>query len=211
MKLLIYIFLKILNFRIKVSEYYEIKKWQKIYDFSEPFPTFIKRKVLETYNSEDAIWVETGTLVGETAEYLSKISKFVYTIEPSEKYFEISKKKLGKYKNISIYNNSSEQIFEKILLEVQNNQNVCLWLDGHWSGGDTFKGLEDTPIKYELDTIEKHLSKFSNLNILIDDFRLFDLDNNIESYPPKEYLINFAKKNDLKWDVSRDIFILIKK
>jgi len=211
MKIFIYVLLKFSKLKITVKEFLEIKNWQKIYNFSEPFPSFVKRKVLEKYNSESTIWIETGTLVGETAEFLCQISKFVYTIEPSEKYFKISKKNLEKCKNLSIRNNSSEEILEKILLEISPNENICFWLDGHWSGGDTFRGTDDTPIEHELSTIEKFLDKFLNVNILIDDFRLFDTNNKVETYPTKDYLVNYAKENKLEWNVSRDIFILTKK
>jgi len=45
---------------------------------------------------------------------------------------------------------------------------------------------------------------------LIDDFRIFDIGNNVETYPSKEVLIEYAAKNNLKWRITRDIFILSK-
>jgi hypothetical protein len=210
MNLIKKLLLKTLNLKISPEDLYELIKWQEIYNFSEPFPHFIKRKVLKEYSSPSTIWVETGTLVGDTAKYLSKVAKFVYTIEPSEKYYNLSVKNLTNYENVKIYNDTSENKLDDILEIIKPNFNVCFWLDGHWSGGDTFKGETDTPILSELDTIEKYLNKFSKLNILIDDFRIFDIGNNVETYPSKEVLIEYAAKNNLKWRITRDIFILSK-
>jgi len=210
MNLIKKLLLTTLNLKISPEDLYELIKWQEIYNFSEPFPHFIKRKALKEYSSSSTIWVETGTLVGDTAKYLSKVAKFVYTIEPSEKYYNLSVKNLTNYENVKIYNDTSENKLNDILEIIKPNSNVCFWLDGHWSGGDTFKGETDTPILSELDTIEKYLNKFSKLNILIDDFRIFDIGNNVETYPSKEVLIEYAAKNNLKWRITRDIFILSK-
>ena len=210
MNLIKKLLLTTLNLKISPEDLYELIKWQEIYNFSEPFPHFIKRKALKEYSSSSTIWVETGTLVGDTAKYLSKVAKFVYTIEPSEKYYNLSVKNLTNYENVKIYNDTSENKLNDILEIIKPNSNVCFWLDGHWSGGDTFKGETDTPILSELDTIEKYLNKFSKLNILIDDFRIFDIGNNVDTYPSKEVLIEYAAKNNLKWRITRDIFILSK-
>lgn len=210
MKLIKKLLLITLNLKISHDDLNELIKWQEIYNFSEPFPTFIKKKVLKEYSSSSTIWVETGTLVGDTAKYLSKIAKFVYTIEPSEKYYNLSVKNLKNYENIKIYNDTSENKLNDILEIIKPNSDVCFWLDGHWSGGDTFKGETDTPILSELDTIERYLNNFSKLNILIDDFRIFDIGNNVDTYPSKEVLIEYAAKNNLKWRITRDIFILSK-
>jgi len=210
MKLIKKLLLITLNLKISHDDLNELIKWQEIYNFSEPFPTFIKKKVLKEYSSSSTIWVETGTLVGDTAKYLSKIAKFVYTIEPSEKYYNLSVKNLKNYENIKIYNDTSENKLNDILEIIKPNSDVCFWLDGHWSGGDTFKGETDTPILSELDTIERYLNNFSKLNILIDDFRIFDIGNNVATYPSKEVLIEYAAKNNLKWRITRDIFILSK-
>lgn len=210
MNLIKKLLLTTLNLKISPEDLDELIKWQEIYNFSEPFPHFIKKKALKEYSSSSTIWVETGTLVGDTAKYLSKVSKFVYTIEPSEKYYNLSVKNLKNYENVKIYNDTSENKLNDILEIIKPNSNVCFWLDGHWSGGDTFKGETDTPILSELDTIEKYLNKFSTLNILIDDFRIFDIGNNVETYPSKEVLIEYAAKNNLKWKITRDIFILSK-
>lgn len=202
------IFLRLLNLELTIRELDEVLVWQNIYNFEEPFPHFIKKRVLQKYSSKNTIWVETGTYRGETSEFLSKISQFVFTIEPSEKYFEYSKEALSKVTNLKILNGTSEEYLNEILSEIDEGSIVSFWLDGHWSGEDTFKGDNDTPIENELDTIAKYLKKFSKITVLVDDFRLFDKNyEKKELYPEKEFLINWAKKNNLNWKITRDIFI----
>jgi hypothetical protein len=210
MRILKQILLFFLGLSISNDDLQELIKWKNLNNYSEPFPTFVKKEVFNEFNSSSTIWIETGTLVGDTAKYLSKIAKFVYTIEPSEKYYNISLKNLTNCENVKIYNDTSENKLNDILEIIKPNSDVCFWLDGHWSGGDTFKGETDTPILSELDTIKRYLNKFSKLNILIDDFRIFDIGNNVETYPSKEVLIEYAAKNNLKWRITRDIFILSK-
>ena len=98
----------------------------------------------------------------------------------------------------------------EIISNLKDVENICFWLDGHFSGGDTFQGSDDTPILKELDTIEKHISSFENISILVDDFRLFNINNpaNKEVYPDKSYLIKWCERNKLFWTVKSDIFII---
>ena len=68
-------------------------------------------------------------------------------------------------------------------------------------------GTEDTatPIRVELDYIEKTLNNFKKMNILIDDIRLFN--SNFQNYPSKDLLVDWCKKNKLSWEIEHDIFI----
>jgi hypothetical protein len=81
------------------------------------------------------------------------------------------------------------------------DQSALFWLDGHYSGGDTAKGYEDTPIYRELEHI---LNDSRNEHvIIIDDARLFGTD---PTYPSIEELSDFihAKKVDLTMTVQDD-------
>lgn len=199
--------LKILNLKINLNELNQFLVWQNNYNFEEPFPQFVKEKVFNKYNLENSIWIETGTYLGTSTSYFSKISKHVHTIEPSKKYFNISKENLRNIENVSIYNGASEEILSDILNSINDKENVCFWLDGHYSGGNTFKGSADTPILLELKTIANSIKKFNNITILIDDFRLFSEGGN-EEYPNKEQIISWVKANNLHWTITRDIFVI---
>tara|TARA_B100000700_G_C14899620_1_gene786713 strand:- start:401 stop:1057 length:657 start_codon:yes stop_codon:yes gene_type:complete len=168
-----------------------------------PPPHFIKLAVLLRHSIKGCYWIESGTYLGETALFLSKFSLHVHTIEPSNECFQIAKKKLIGIKNITMHKGSSEDCLEKVLGSV--NGKVCFWLDGHFSSGVTFKGANNTPIKFELSRIEEHKKKFDEIVILIDDIRMSAMEE--EDYPPLEYYINWAKSNNLNWTIEHDIFI----
>mgnify|MGYP001158785050 CR=1 FL=1 len=204
------ILIKFLNINLSINQLDQLLVWQNHNNFSEPFPQFIKEKVFQEYNLDNSIWIETGTYKGDSAAFLSTISAFVYSIEPSEKYFNLSSKNLKGIKNIELINDVSVNGIKTILDSLDNRRNVCFWLDGHYSGADTYKGKEDTPVMKELDLISNYFHKFRNFSILIDDFRLFDSykKNQREKYPDKSELINWAQKKNLKWSISRDIFLI---
>ena len=203
-------YLKYKNLNLNNEQVDQLLNWKEVHNFNVPYPQFVKEKILTEYNLNNSTWIETGTLVGTTAKYLSKIGKHIITIEPSLKFYNISKKNLSKYSNIELINDSSENCLNEIMSNLKDVKNICFWLDGHFSGGDTFQGPDDTPILKELDSIEKHISSFENISILIDDFRLFNINNpaNKEVYPDKSDLIKWCERNKLFWTIKSDIFII---
>ncbi len=74
--------------------------------------------------------------------------------------------------------------------------------DGSVQGGEI---ADAKPLKLELEIIEKLLSNFSKVNVLIDDIRLFD--KNFQNYTTKNDLINWCNKNNFEWDIQHDILI----
>jgi len=82
--------------------------------------------------------------------------------------------------------------------------NVCIYLDGHYSGKGTHLSSMETPIEIEINAISSLKKNFDKFVVLIDDFRLFSVD---QAYPKKEYLVEWAIKNGLEWSVEHDIFI----
>jgi hypothetical protein len=203
-------YLKFKKLNLNNEQIEQLLRWKKIHDFLVPYPQFVKEKILSEYNLPNSTWIETGTLVGTTAKYLSTIGKQVITLEPSLKFFNISKENLKQYSNIKIINDSSENCLEEVLKNLKAVNNICFWLDGHFSGGDTFQGEDDTPILKELKVIERYLESFEKISILVDDFRLFNTKNltNKEVYPDKSELVNWSEKNKLFWTVKSDIFII---
>jgi hypothetical protein len=78
-------------------------------------------------------------------------------------------------------------------------------LDGHSSGDGTYTGTTKTPIRFELEIIEKYLSKFSKLFVAIDDVRVFGSIDGV--YPSRYFLVNFCERNNLKWKIEQDLFM----
>ena len=187
-----------------------INNWKKR-NYSPPSPEFVKHHIITNNNLENSIWIETGTYYGDTTKVLSKISKKTVTIEADDKLFNDVKKKLSYLKNVEFIKGKSEELLLDVINSNSEFDNICIYLDAHLCHDHlqnikTF-GKEDTatPIRVELDYIEKTLNNFKKMNILIDDIRLFN--NNFQNYPSKDLLVDWCKKNKLSWEIEHDIFI----
>ena len=172
-------------------------------NYAPPSTTSIKRSVLVRHAQHQGDWIETGTYLGETAEFLAK--KFperqIHSIEPSSQLFAYSLQRLSHIRNLILHNGSSENILEPTL---KTNPNISnFWLDGHHSGDVTFHGCETSPIVVELGFIQALGFSKRAISIFIDDFRLFGHES---GYPSKEFLVNWANDQSLDWGVEADIF-----
>ena len=195
-----------LNLKRIFEDFDVLYEWQEN-NFTGPAPSAIKKKMLKKYNLHNSIWIETGTWHGETTIYLSQFCKKVYTLEPSKINFDFASKKFVNIENIEIINKSSEDGLEDVLKNINNETNICFFLDGHFSGSETYKGSNNTPIAIELKLIEKYLYKFNKITVLIDDMRCF---NGTNGYPTKDIFTKFSKMNQLNFDIENDIGIIKK-
>ena len=186
------------------------KNWKKR-QFSSPSPEFIKHDVLKSNTLENCLWIESGTYYGNTTNVLSKIANKIISIEADEKLYNLAKKKFEKIKNVEIVFGKSEDLLKNILIKNYTHKNVCFYLDAHLcqdhlTNKKTFGNEESgTPIEIELNSIENEKNNFDNINLLIDDIRLFDA--NFQNYPSKNYLVDWCKKNNFKWEILHDIFL----
>ena len=187
--------------------YLIIKKWGKT-NFLEHSPQMIKEFVFERYGIDNAPWVETGTFLGKTTNFLRERYPHVYTIEPEIKlYNDALKRFIGK--NVTLYNDVSENVFPNLLKKLSGDVNF--WLDGHYSEGITFKGDKDCPVEDELNIIEANLNNFNKITILIDDVRCFLPENSkYPDYPSIDYLVDWARRFNMSWKIEHDIFIMQK-
>lgn len=175
-------------------------------DFKAPSPNFFKMKTLTHFAHKEGVWIETGTYMGGTTEYLAKRFPKIISIEPSDYFFDYAKTRLRNFKNVTLLKGSSEDQFEKALISAGTQVNI--WLDGHYSEGNTFLGSSVTPILDELNAVKKHKQKFNSMTLFIDDIRLFPRSGNDESgYPSFWLLIDWCRENGFEWQVQNDILI----
>ena len=99
----------------------------------------------------NSIFIETGTFTGYTLIKNRKMFKKIYSFEPSKKFYKISKNRLKKFRSIILFNQISEKGLPKLLKKISGN--VTFWLDGHYSGNETYQGPNKVPIIYELNSI----------------------------------------------------------
>lgn len=114
------------------------------------------------------VFIETGTYKGDGVQMaLDAGFKTIISIELSYLLYEKCQKRFKGVKNVHLVNADSEEILPKLLKTFR--QPITFWLDGHYSGGDTVKGRQNTPLLQELDAIAKHPIKTHT--IMIDDLR----------------------------------------
>ena len=178
-------------------------KWYSSKKCGPPAPHFVKQSMLLRHGIPNSTWVETGTYLGSTTKLLSSHYKHIHTIEPSEKCLQMAKVRIGRRENITYYNGTSEEYFSEICQKISGE--ICFWLDGHFSSGITFKGIQDTPIKNELSTIARYLNRYKSVVIFIDDIRCSHIDP--KNYPSLDYYVQWAKENNLIWSIELDCFI----
>jgi hypothetical protein len=171
-----------------------------------PAPQSVKHNVILRNSLPGAVSIETGTNTGSTSRILSSFSSKVFTLEPSTVLYLIAQKELKKFKNIEVINSTSEAYFSNLLAKIDGSVNF--WLDGHYSGGQTYKNDINTPIVFELEIIEKFLKEFKSVVVMIDDVRLFTNSEKLQNgYPSRRYLVDWATKNNLDWNIEFDIFV----
>ena len=112
--------------------------------------------------------VETGTYKGKTTKILAHFADSVTTIEADSGYYQRSKQILQQFNNITILHGDSGLVIESAMPSSQIN--CMLWLDAHYSGGNTAGILNHCPLINELDHILSTRSA-SNTVILVDDSR----------------------------------------
>ena len=173
--------------------------------YAAPSLVHIKRAVLLRLGAPQATWVETGTFEGDTAALLALEAKMVYTIEPDKVLFEKAQTRFNGNANVHTIHGLSEEIFPTLLSTLRGTVNF--WLDGHYSGGITHQGPTNCPVREELANIENNLDRFDHVTVLIDDIRCFDPSiPEYADYPDVNFLVDWARKNNLRWHIEHDIF-----
>ena len=182
-----------------------LREW-KSKEYAVPPPATVKHAVLRRHNIPGATWIETGTAIGDTTSRLAEFAPRVISIEPQPDLHAVAQQRFRDMDNVELICATSEKAFPRLLSEL--NGDVCFWLDGHYSGGPTFQAESDTPITVELEAISQNLSRLGGISVLIDDIRCFNPNlADFEDYPPLDFIVDWARKNDLKWHIEHDIFV----
>lgn len=208
-----------------IINFCQFLEWKKR-NFLDNSPQFIKEKIFMKYSNPNGQWIESGTYKGMTTKFLSQKFNSVHSIEPCKILFSDACVKLNcvtqnifsekdlmhvaisKNKKIILYNGLSVAVMSSLLPKLRGDINF--WLDGHFSGGNTFKADKECYVQEELQLIKNNLSNFKKITILIDDVRCFLLPNKFKDYPDVNYLVEWAKENNFSWRIEHDIFVMLK-
>ena len=112
----------------------------------------LDRYIIDKLKAKDnySIFIETGTLIGETILSMEDNFNKLYTIEIDETLYNNIKKNYNRNK-INFILGDSTVIFQQLLPTIK--QNTIFFLDGHYSGGNTGFGKIHVPLYDEISLI----------------------------------------------------------
>ena len=132
----------------------------------------------------------------------------IYSIELVEKYYNLNKEQFKNSKNVTIVHGDSSIKLDELLSNI--NEPVTVFLDAHWSGGDTGRIGKDTPLLEELDILKKR--KYNDI-IIIDDTRHIGKSGNAgrkgnKNYPPMKFDWSYITLSDIEKRIKENYIML---
>ena len=112
--------------------------------------------------------IETGTYKGSTAKKLTSIAMRETTIEANQEFYMKALKWVDKFDNLTLLRGDSGALIGSALPKA--DVNCMVWLDAHYSGGNTAGEHNRCPLMSELKQILPSRTA-SNTVVLIDDAR----------------------------------------
>ena len=115
--------------------------------------------------------VEIGSFKGITTRRLSRLFEKVVSVEIMPDLYRQAVANCAGRSNVELILGDGVQLLPEIAMRVDR---AVLFLDGHFSGGETGQGDEPEPVLKELDLISASLGNFCG--VVVDDFRLFGVE-----------------------------------
>jgi hypothetical protein len=139
-------------------------------------------------------FIETGTYLGNTTHAMRAIFDQVVSIELSQELHAAAVNRFKHDEKVTLLQGDSAEKIREALGYAGSNRAI-VWLDAHWSGGNTAKADGNTPILAELQGIGH--AGITDAVILIDDVSYFwsvrpgfNVHDSIGGYPEVEMLID---------------------
>jgi hypothetical protein len=153
-----------------------------------PPPGHVKRTLLHTYARccDIRVFVETGTYYGDTLAALRNTFDELHSIELDRGLYRQAVTRFARDSRIKLWHGDSGDMLAHVVQAIYRP--ALFWLDGHYSGEGTARGILCTPISRELAHIGRHALKDYHL-IIIDDARSFD---GTDNYPTVEELGSYV-------------------
>lgn len=132
--------------------------------------------------------IETGTYLGVTTRRCARVFDRVLTIELDEKLARQASRYLADLPHVEVVQGDAVRRLPELLSRA-DVESVFLFLDAHFSSGDTACGDEPEPALLELEIIAQHIGKLRGF--IIDDFRSFGLE---PGFPKKSELLSACER-----------------
>ena len=156
------------------------------------------KHALQGDDPKDYVLIETGSWMGYGIEAAQEVGfSQIYSIELSEKYWNICKNKFSNDDSVTCIFGDSSKMLPTLIEDI--DKKILFYLDAHYDGGDTATSGGGTGfglgcvLYNELQAIKQHKRK--DHIILIDDFR--NIVNGVMGIDP-------AKLSDLVKDINED-------
>jgi hypothetical protein len=166
-----------------------------------PPPQIIKYEAIRDYARRYGIrtLVETGTYLGDSIQASLTHFSRIYSIELGDELYRRAARRFVAHRHVTILRGDSAVVLPRLAAEL--TEPALFWLDGHYSGGITARGAEDTPILAELGAI---LSLPAKHVVLIDDIRCFTGNDGYPTLPGLQAFAH-ARRPEYSFAVENDI------
>jgi hypothetical protein len=139
--------------------------------------------------------VETGSGGGGGTNTLYKKIGKVYSCEIDSEQYEKDRKRFEHLEDVKIYNLNSVDFLNKILPVVED-KNIVFWLDSHFP--NKFNNIDEIlPLYNELSVIQKFRKNKRDV-ILMDDFKIFLMEDIYRGKNAKEYIKHIYNDNNIE-------------
>lgn len=162
-----------------------------------PPPDVVKQDVVKEYANRYGLQtlVETGTYLGDMVQEMKHQFDQVYTIELGEQLASQARQRFASDSNVTVIEGDSGAILKTLVPAL--TKPALFWLDAHYSGGLTARGIINTPILKELSYILT--CEAPDHVILVDDARCFGVE---EGYPSLELVVRLVAEIAPSYEVS---------
>ena len=137
-----------------------------------PAPNVVKQRTVIGYQKRYRLrtFVETGTYTGEMVQAMSGHADRIISIELAPSLHARAVSRFAGQPHIRLLLGDSAALLPAVLESLAGP--ALFWLDGHYMGGESGRGTEDTPVVAEMTALFGHSVR--GHVVLIDDARLFD-------------------------------------
>jgi len=174
------------NVAVKRAQLRQLAEWERN-ERPVPPPHAVKQQALLAHADRYGLrtLVETGTCYGDMVEAVRRDFERVYSIELSEDLHAEARRRFRGRSNVVLVQGDSAVELADVIRSLEGP--ALFWLDGHYSGADTAKGEQETPVLAEL----RHIFAEGNAThvVIVDDARLFGTD---PAYPSVDELCAFV-------------------
>jgi len=156
-----------------------------------PPPPLVKHLIVKDYQRRfgPRVFVETGTFAGDMIEAVADRFDRAYSIELDDRWYANAVERFKDRPSITVLHGDSASRLRDVVAALE--QPALFWLDAHYSGPLTARGVLDSPIVQELEIIRAHPVR--GHVVLIDDMRVFTGEG---GYPTVPELVEWIRTAD---------------